>query len=137
MRKNRRPEGCITGRVEGENMVARVSARMTVGKVADIVHQVVIKDRIQRFYALAAHEKSALVKFKRSHGYCGGSPSCMEYTGDEQLCRACKTAQSNPKYKKKQWEYGKLRAKDRERERAEREEKNEKERKSAPKRKAA
>jgi hypothetical protein len=117
--------------------VRGVSGRTTLGKFSEIVHKMVIKDRVQRFYALAAHEKAALVKFKREHGYCGGSPSCMEYTGEETLCRHCKHQAANPKYKRPVWEYGKIRAKERETERAAKREKNEREAQRAPKKKAA
>lgn len=115
--------------------LTRISSK-AAGKIQEIVGKMVIKDRIQRFYALAAHEKVALIKFKRDHGYCGGSPSCLEYTGpDVTLCRVCKHNASNPKSKRPTWEYGKIRSKEREQERADRIEKNAAERR--PKRKAA
>jgi hypothetical protein len=117
--------------------LARITNRTKLGKLQEIVHKIVIKDRIQRFYALAAREKQALVKFKRDHGYCGGSPSCMEVTGEEQLCRRCKHAQANPKSKRPTWEYGQIRAKERAGERASKRDKHADERARAPKKRAA
>lgn len=118
--------------------VSRITGKTTLGRVQEIVHEMVIKDRIQRFYALAGREKQALTKFKREHGYCGGSPSCMEYTGEHALCARCKKAKANPMYERPVWRYGKIRAGERAAEREKKSAKNARERKSAPpKRRAA
>ena len=116
----------------------RITGETTVRRVQEIIHEMVIKDRIQRFYASTAREKTALVKYKREHGYCGGSPSCMEYTGDKSLCSRCSKAKDNPMYSRPTWRYGKIRADEKAAERAAKLEKNAKERKTAPpKRRAA
>lgn len=98
----------------------------------EIVNKIVIKDRIQRVYAACASEMVALRQFKRKHGYCAGSPSCMEYTGEGSLCRRCQLAKASPKTKKPVWEYGQLRAKEKQHEREQAAKK-----KTAPRRKAA
>ena len=113
----------------------RITRRSTVGHVQEIVAKMIIKDRIQRVYASTAHEMVALRKFKREHGYCGGGPSCLEYTGDGALCRTCRHNVDHPKSKRPLWEYGKIRRGEREQERAEKAEKISKER--VPKRRAA
>jgi len=106
--------------------------RMARTSLKEIIHKMVVKDRIQRVYALCAAETVALKQYKRKHGYCGGSPSCMEYTGESALCRRCRHSKDHPRYKKPVYEYGQLRAKEREQERAHPERK-----KAVPKRKAA
>lgn len=86
---------------------------MSRNSLKEIVDKMLIKDRIQRVYAVCAAQKVALTQFKRKHGYCGGSPSCMEYTGEGALCRRCQHARQYPKSKRPVYEYGEIRAKER------------------------
>ncbi len=98
---------------------ARISPAMSVGKLRAVVDKMVIKSLIQGFYARAAREKSNLIEEKRKAGYCGGSPSCMEYTGpDTFYCAACKHAMANPKSSRSVFEYGRIRTDERTKERA-------------------
>lgn len=86
-------------------------------KLQAIVDKMGIKDRIQRTYAVCAKEVVALKRYKREHGYCGGSPSCMEYTGNASFCRRCRTLRANPQSKHAVYEYGQIRAKEKKYER--------------------
>jgi hypothetical protein len=89
----------------------------TIGDIKEIVDKMMVKEHIQRFYAASAREKVALTQYKRSVGYCGGSPSCLEVTGEDPLCARCRRAMLHPKYKRPVWEYGQIRAQEREQER--------------------
>lgn len=117
----------------------RITGKTKVGKFQDIVQKIVIKDRIQRVYALCAREHVELRKFKRAHGYCGGSPSCMEITEAEPYCVKCRKAQKNPRYTKPVYEYGKIRAEERKQDKRKKlqEAEVEQQKKSAPRRRAA
>lgn len=89
----------------------------TLGEFKDIVDKMLVKDHIQAFYARAAREQVALRQYKRSVGYCAGSPSCMEFTGEAALCPRCKKTALNPRYKRPVWEYGRIREQERAQER--------------------
>ena len=78
-----------------------------------IVDKMVIKDRIQRAYAVCSREMMVLKKAKRDAGYCGGSPSCMVHTGDESLCSNCKHQKNNPIANRSLMEYGRIRRSER------------------------
>jgi hypothetical protein len=107
--------------------------RIKGGHVQEIVNRMTIKDRIQRVYASAARERAALTKFKREHGYCGGSPSCLNKTGEEFLCSTCRHNAANPRSNRSLMEYGRIRMGER---KAERESKS-KERARTPNRRVA
>lgn len=107
-------------RVTSIHRAPRITGKTTLKDWQDTIHKMVIKDRIQRAYANHANEMMALKKFKREHGYCGGSPSCLEFTGgDTRLCARCKKAESNPRSKRPVYEYGKIRSTERKKEREE------------------
>lgn len=96
----------------------RITKDTTVATFQQLAVKLVIKDRIQRAYQNHSAEMMALRHFKREHGYCGGSPSCMEFTGDARLCPSCLKNSKNPRYERPVYEYGKIRAKERQKERA-------------------
>lgn len=85
------------------------------GALKSVLSMMLVKDRIQQFYAQTAQLDKALTDFKRKHGYCGGRSFCMRYVGDgAHSCKECLKANANPKYKKKVSEYGMIRRKERE-----------------------
>lgn len=95
-----------------------------------------VKDRIQQYYAQDAQHRAALNKYKEKHGYCQGAISCMmNVNHDERLCKECLKQSENPQYRRRQSEYGRIR----ERERAEERKKREAKKKAVkqPNRKAA
>lgn len=73
-----------------------------------------VKDRIQQYYVQQAQLEASLNTYKRKHGYCSGRPFCMHPVKDDEITRKdCKHANANPQYKKKQSDYGRMRAKER------------------------
>jgi len=92
-----------------------------------------VKDRIEQYYKQEAQLRAGLNEYKTKRGYCAGATSCMQQvSADQRLCRDCQHDKDNPRYKRRQSEYGKIRQREREAERKEREA-----RKSAKKKKAA
>lgn len=91
------------------------------GRLRVAVGILLVKDRIHQFYRRQAAEEALLNDFKRKHGYCIGRPFCMKPVADGvQTCVECRRAAASPQYKKKQSEYGRMRAQEREAERKER-----------------
>ncbi len=85
------------------------------GALKSVLSLMLVKDRIQQFYAQSAQLDKALTEFKRKHGYCGGTAYCMHYVGDEaHSCKDCLKQAANPKYKKRISEYGMIRRKEKE-----------------------
>lgn len=85
-----------------------------MSKVRNIaVGILLVKGRIQSYYATAARLEADLSAFKAKHGYCAGRPYCMNQVSEEGgLCVDCKKERGNPKYKKRVSEYGKMRRKE-------------------------
>lgn len=78
-----------------------------------------VKDRIQQFYAQTAALERSLNDFKKKHSYCCGRPFCMNIVkNNETTCVECRKANANPKYKKQRSQYGEMRMKERAAERA-------------------
>jgi hypothetical protein len=89
--------------------------QMKIAKLGEVIAQARVMDRIRAAYQARSHIDMELKRFKRKHGYCGGGPSCMTYTGQNvEMCSPCRKAIRNPRYKRKPTEYGKLRSKERE-----------------------
>jgi hypothetical protein len=42
---------------------------------------ILIKDRVQTYFQEVARMETALRRFKREHGYCGGRPQCLAFVG--------------------------------------------------------
>lgn len=86
-----------------------MNGKTTVAQLHGIVGTLVVKDMIQQFYARASRERALLDEKKRKHGFCAGSPSCMQYTGEARMCDKCKKARSNPRSTHPRFEYGLIR----------------------------
>ena len=94
-----------------------------------------VKDRIQQYYAQDAQLRASLNKYKAKHGYCQGQASCMTTVKPGvRLCEECERNHLNPRYKRKLSEYGRIRMKERE---EERKKKAVKKTKAKPEKKAA
>lgn len=91
-----------------------------------------VHNEIRRTMSENAARVTALQRFKRQHGYCGGEPTCQTFVGKGEkvvMCGPCralfaerrKTLREQGPSKRRVTLYGRMRAKEREQERAERE----------------
>lgn len=93
-----------------------MSSRKSTLRVA--VGILLVKDRIQQYFAQCAQLERGLNDFKRKHSYCIGRPFCMNMVSDESSsCNECLKANQNPRYKKKLSAYGVMRRDERAEER--------------------
>ena len=77
-----------------------------------------IKEIVQVSYQKQARLMQETIREKRKHGYCGGFIYCLEYSGKEYMCPACKRQKDHPKYSRRQSPYGKIRQMERAKARA-------------------
>lgn len=81
-----------TAMVLFEGLPAKTRRKLNMGEIKSITGMVLIKDRVQQHFHSIAMQEATLRKFKRAHGYCGGRPFCLAWTGSEQnLCSTCAT----------------------------------------------
>lgn len=74
-----------------------------------IAGMLLIKELVQTSYQKQSKIMSQTIQKKREYGYCGGFIYCLEYTGEAYMCPSCKRQKSNPKYSRRQSQYGKIR----------------------------
>jgi hypothetical protein len=114
-----------TAMVLFEALPAQTRRKLNLREIKSITGMVLIKDRVQSHFHEIAMREATLRKFKRAHGYCGGRPFCLAFTGEDNLCPVCLTEQRNlaagvTRYKRNPSAYGTIRAKERKEAKAER-----------------
>jgi len=107
-----------------EHLPAKMRRELGMTELKGIVGAVLIKDRIQQHFHDAAMRDSALRKYKRQHGYCGGLITCLTITGDRHTCSRClkygQRWRDGETRKNGRSAYGEIRAKERSLDKAER-----------------
>ena len=86
-----------------------------------IAGMLLIKELVQISYQKQSKIMTQTIQKKREYGYCGGFIYCLEFTGKHYMCASCKKQKKNPKYAKKQSQYGKLRQAERNKRRVQKE----------------
>lgn len=86
-----------------------------------IAGMLLIKELVQTSYQKQSKIMSQTIQQKREYGYCGGFIYCLEYTGKHYMCSKCKSQKANPKYTRRQSQYGKIRQAERQKLKAQQE----------------
>ena len=112
-----------------ERLPLSVRRKLNFGDLTSLTGAVLIQDRIHHCFHEQAMQATALRRFKRAHGYCGGELSCLAFVGKGGLTSMCSPCRSLAKerregvsqYKRQPSEYGKIRARQRALDKAEKE----------------
>jgi len=109
-----------------ERLPPATRRKLALTEVRALTGAITIKDRIHAYFAQDAQARKVLRHYKREHGYCGGLPWCLAYTGEEaSMCSSCLQDARNQRagvtrYKRRKSAYGTIRETERAQEKAER-----------------